>query len=291
MRKPEKTCAENRKKFKNCDSTSWEWNSGKLNQTLSPFLVRFTSFMIMLKKFFKGLGIILLLLLILVALVWFQKVDPVQYDLVEHPHLFPDTLAGRAFNRDSLEAVVGPNKGLPEGFEIQALLAYAAYPELRNVKIDMILTQEGAPMESNFDIKTLFGSGKNRQYRVLLNNASNTPYDEILLRNLPFDAQVGILAHELGHVAYYHRHNTLQIGKWGLSYLLKDDFHAAHEQSTDLMVVYHGMGSQIWQYAHYVRYDDCCRNMYEQFGNEFMDKYYLSDKAIKAAMAEHPLYR
>ena len=101
---------------------------------------------------------------------------------------------------------------------------------------------------------------------------------------------MGILAHELGHVAYYHRHTTLQIAKWGLCYLMEDEFHARHEQTTDLMPVYHGMGSQIWQYAYYVRYDDCCKEMYQRFGEAFMDKYYLSDKAIKSAIQAHPLY-
>jgi len=245
----------------------------------------------MLKKTLKFFGFLLLALLVLLALVWFQKVDPVQYDLVEGHHLFADTLAGKTYDRDSLEALVGENKGLPEGFEIQALLAYSAYPELKGVKIDMILTQEGAPMESNFNIWSLFGPGSKRHYRILLNDATNTRFDNILLRSLPFDAQVGILAHELGHVAYYHRHNTLQIAKWGLSYLFYDDFHIAHETTTDLMPVYHGMGHQIWQYAYYVRYDDCCKATYEQLGSQFMDNYYLSDKAIKAAMDGHVLYR
>lgn len=244
----------------------------------------------MLKKLLKGVLYVLLGLVLLLAAIWLQKVDPVQYDQIENAHVFADTLAGKHYDIDSLKAVVGPDKGLPEGFEIQALLAYSAYPELKGVKIDMELTQSGAPMESNFNIWSLFGPGSKRHYRVLLNNAQNTPYDEILLRSLPFDAQVGILAHELGHVAYYHRHNTLQIAKWGLSYLFKDEFHVAHEQSTDLMPVYHGMGSQIWQYAYYVRYDDCCRATYQRFGEAFMDKYYLSDKAIKKAMIAHPMY-
>lgn len=266
-------------------------STSKENPASQALTGRFCRFSAMLKKILKAFGILIGLLVLLAATVWFQQVDPVQYDLVENPYLFPDTLAGRYFDRDSLEAVVGPNKGLPEGFEIQALLAYSAYPELKGVKIDMLLTQEGAPMESNFNIWSLFGSGRNRHYRILLNNASNTPYDEILLKALPFDAQVGILAHELGHVAYYHRHNTFQIGKWGLSYLLNDEFRAAHEQSTDLTVMYHGLGGQIWQYAYYVRYGDCCKATYAEFGNDFMDKYYLSDKAIKEAMEEHELYR
>lgn len=241
----------------------------------------------MIKKILLGLLATIVLLIILVLV---QPVDPRQYELIENAHLFPDTLAGQSFDLDSLKAVVGPNKGLPEGFEVQALLAYSAYPELKGVKIDMVLTQEGAPMESNFNIWSLFGAGSKRHYRILLNNAQNTGLDPILLRSLPFDAQVGILAHELGHVAYYHRHNTLQIAKWGLKYSTDNDFRAVHEKGTDMMVVYHGMGSQIWQYAHYVRHGDCCREMYKEFGPVFMDKFYMTDVALKAAIAEHPLY-
>ena len=100
-----------------------------------------------------------------------------------------------------------------------------------------------------------------------------------LLRSLPFDAQVGILAHELGHVAYYHQLNLLQFGKWGLSYLREDDFHVAHERTTDLMPVYHGLGSQIYQYAYYVRNDSSCKALFE-VEQAFMDKYYMTDKEL-----------
>jgi hypothetical protein len=62
-------------------------------------------------------------------------------------------------------------------------------------------------------------------------------------------------------------------------YLLSDDFRATHERSTDVMPVYHGLGSQIYQYAYFVRYDPSCREFYEN-GKEFMDKYYLTDKEI-----------
>jgi hypothetical protein len=105
----------------------------------------------------------------------------------------------------------------------------------------------------------------------------------ILLRSLPFDAQVGILAHELGHIAYYHKMNILQFGKWGLKYLDDDEFRATHERTTDLMPVYHGLGSQIYQYAYFVRKDSSCAEFYEQ-GKDFMDKYYLTDEELLDSM-------
>ena len=237
-------------------------------------------------KWFLGiLSVILLLFLALVAAVMLQNVDPVQQEPTFAPYPFADTPAARPYDLDSLKALIGDNKGLPPGFEVAAAIAYSAYPQLKDVNIDMILTQEGAPMESNLNIWSLFGRRENREYRVLLNNAENTFFDPILLRSLPFDAQVGILAHELGHVAYYHQLNLFEFGKWGLSYLRNDEFRAAHERSTDLVPVYHGLGSQIYQYAYFVRNDPSCKALYE-VEKGFMDKYYMTDKELLNVLAK-----
>lgn len=142
-------------------------------------------------------------------------------------------------------------------------------------------------METNFNLPTLFGPRKDRQYRILLNDAHDVYFDPILLRSLPFDAQIGILAHELGHVTYYHQLNTLQIAKWGLLYVLDDRFRAAHERSTDLMPVAHGLGSQIYRYASFVRNDSSCRAFYEAH-KRFMDTYYMTDKELLKVTSAAP---
>ena len=233
----------------------------------------------MLKRFLIILLALLAPVFILFIAVLVQKVDPGQVKPDFTPYAFADTLAHQKYDLDSLKALIGDNKGLPPGFEIAAAIAYTAYPQLKDVSIDMIFTQGGAPMMASLDVWSLFGPRKNRQYLILLNDAKNTFFDPILLRNLPFDAQVGILAHELGHVAYYHKLNLLEFGKWGLSYLQSDEFHAIHERTTDLMPVYHGLGSQIWQYAYYVRHDPKGGILYE--GEKgFIDKYYMTDQEL-----------
>ncbi len=225
--------------------------------------------------------IILSFVLLLAGTIALQHVDPKQKKPSVETYVFEDTLANRSYNLDSLKAIIGGNKGLPEGFEIAAAIAYSAFPQLKDVNIDMILTPDGAPMESTVAIGSLFGSRQNRRYLILLNDAQNSFFDPILLRSLPFDAQVGILAHELGHVVYYHELNIFAFGKWGLKYLRDDEFRATHERSTDLMPMYHGLGSQIYQYAYFVRYDPTCKAFYEQ-EKDFMDKYYLTDKELLA---------
>jgi hypothetical protein len=240
-------------------------------------------------KYMKWIVKIVLTVLGLVVLiavtVFLQRVDPKQKVPNVEALIFADTLAGRQYDLDSIKSIIGSNKGLPEGFEIAAAIAFSAYPELKDVNIDMVLTLDGAPMESSLEIWSLFGLAKNRRYLVLLNDAANSYFDPILLRSLPFDAQVGILAHELGHIAYYHELNMFEFGRWGLNYLRDDEFRATHERTTDLMPVYHGLGSQIYQYAYFVRKDPTCKAFYEE-GKDFMDKYYLTDEEILDAMNE-----
>ena len=216
---------------------------------------------------------------VLVAGVLLQTVDPAQKRPDITTYSFADTLANRYYDLDSLKAIIGNNKGLPKGFEIAAAIAYSAYPQLKDARIDMLLTDYGPPMMADIDICSLFGPRKNRLYQIRLNDAVSTFFDPILLRSLPFDAQVGILAHELGHVAYYHQLNIFQIGKWGFSYLRSDNFHATHERTTDLMPIYHGLGSQIYQYANFIRYDPSCMEFYLN-GKEFMDRFYMTDKEL-----------
>lgn len=228
----------------------------------------------------KRLGQILLtiisLLLLLAALIILQDVEPEQKIPDITPFDFQDTLANRKYNLDSLKEIIGENKILPEGFEVAGAIAYSAFPQLNDVGIEMILTPYGAPMEAAPIIKTLFGPRANRRYVITLNDSQDSSFEPILLRSLPFDAQVGILAHELGHIVYYQKLNILQFAKWGLMYLKDDDFRATHERTTDLMPLYHGLGSQIYQYAYFVRYDPSCREFYEN-GKDFMDKYYMTD--------------
>lgn len=223
--------------------------------------------------------IILTLVILLGAAVMLQRVDPKQKIPTVATYTFADTLARGKYDLDSLKAIIGDNKGLPEGFEVAAAIAYSAFPELKDVKIDMVLTGGGAPMESTVRIPSLLGPRKSRRYRILLNDANDSYFEPILLRSLPFDAQVGILAHELGHIVYYDELNVLEFGKWGVNYLRDEDFRATHERTTDLMPVYHGLGSQIYQYAWYVRYDSSCRAFYEK-GKDFIDKYYLTDEEL-----------
>src|SRR5688572_25931650 len=130
-----------------------------------------------------GITILVMILLLLVA-VLFQNVDPVlQKEKLPNPYTFDDTLANHSYDLDSLKRIIGTNKGLPPGFEIAGAIAYSAYPELKDVEIDMVLINGGAPMESRPLISTLIGPRKYRRYVILLNNEQPSYFEPILLRS------------------------------------------------------------------------------------------------------------
>ena len=176
--------------------------------------------------------------------------------------------------------MLGSHHILASGYEIQSAIALSAYPELKDLNIEFVIQDYGAPMESSLESSSLFGPRSDRKYQILLHDGEDDFFDPILLRNLPFDAQVGILAHELGHTVYYHNLNVLELAKWGLCYEWDNKFRAAHEQTTDLMPVYHGLGGQIYQYAYFVRKNPSCSAFYEQ-DKWFMDTFYMSDEELK----------
>jgi hypothetical protein len=245
----------------------------------------------MWKKFRKPLIFSLIPILLLRMAFWIWPVNPVQQDRGLVQNAYPEVIRPADFSRQSLKAKVGPDKDLLADFEMAALVALSQYPELKEVKIEMVATQKNAPLESNFKWITLFGPKNERVYRVFINDNKQSKYGPYLLRNLPFNAQVGILAHEFGHVAYYEERSTLELIGFGALYLFNSEFRAAHERSTDLMPVYHGLGWQIADYAHYVRSCPACLPFYEEFGENMMDKYYRTDLEIKAELMVHRLYK
>ena len=139
--------------------------------------------------------------------------------------------------------------------------------------VDVLSKEAGIPMPKVYvipqDTPNAFATGRNPDNAVVA--VTNG-----LLQTMNPDELAGVLAHELGHIAYYHKLNALEFGKWGLCYLRSDEFHVTHERTTDLMPVYHGLGSQIYQYAYYVRNDPSCLEIYQR-GKNFMDKYYMTE--------------
>ena len=186
---------------------------------------------------------------------------------------------------DSLE-LYSANKTIPDKYRNQVLTALSHFPELIPVQIKFELTGAGAPLESNFSIPTLFGPKEGRVYRILIVEQEGGPYDPVLVRNLPSESQVAILAHELCHTIYYEKLNSLQIASWGLRYLFLDSFAKQHERNTDKLTILKGFGPELLQYARYVREIPEFKRAYESGELKWIDEYYLPPYEIESVLKQ-----
>ncbi len=152
---------------------------------------------------------------------------------------------------DSLLEQFGNNKQLPSGFELQTLIALSHYPQLRDTKINFIVADVSIPLSSRPHWSSLLRSAKNRTYQVIIDSELAGPREALLLKNQPFNAQVGIIGHELAHTVYYLDRSFFGILGDALCQL--SDCRIGFERATDRRLIEHGLGWQRFDHATFVR--------------------------------------
>ena len=77
-------------------------------------------------------------------------------------------------------------------------------------------------------------------------------FDSILLKNLSFNSQVGVIGHELSHIVFYNKRHGIYFIKLFFMHLNKkaiDKF----EYDTDMRCIEHGLGYQLLSWSKEVR--------------------------------------
>lgn len=152
---------------------------------------------------------------------------------------------------DDLLAQYGQHKELPPGYELQALLALSHFPDLRDVRIRFVVNDVDIPLASRPHWASMLNSAAGRTYLVVIDNHRDGNRDALLLKNQPFNAQVGILGHELAHTQYYLDRSFFGIVGDALCQLSR--CRVEFERATDRRLVDHGLGWQRYDHALFVR--------------------------------------
>jgi len=175
---------------------------------------------------------------------------------------------------DSLEYLYGRNKIIPTEYKNQILLALAHYPELTNVNIEFIVEPSLIPIASRPKPSTIFHAKANRWYCIVISNDGLDEMEYALLENLSFNAQIGVIGHELGHTLYYMDRSSSNLIGLALAYPFSK-FQQKFEKETDLRTIDHGLGWQLLQWAEEIRKGE---------SSEFLDSSYLTPAEIKKVM-------
>ena len=156
---------------------------------------------------------------------------------------------------ESLMEQFGQNKELPPSYELQTLLALSHYPELADVRIRFIVDDVDIPLSSRPWWASMLNNARNRTYLVVIDSeregAEENGRAALLLKNQPFNAQVGIIGHELAHTVYYLDRSFFGILGDALCQLSRCRIN--FERETDRRLVSYGLGWQRYDHALYVR--------------------------------------
>ncbi|MEM6722929.1 MAG: hypothetical protein AAF598_02765 [Bacteroidota bacterium] len=158
----------------------------------------------------------------------------------------------------------GQHKHLPKGYEKQALLALSFYPELKLTDIEFRLGSYVFAHTCRPKITALLNPFGKRKYLITISDKLEGPLNATLFDSLPFEAQVGVLGHELAHILDYESKSSAALIKDGIGYGFYE-YRKAFENATELRTIRKGLGYQLlaWsQTVHHLLKEDGRGDLY-----------------------------
>jgi hypothetical protein len=146
------------------------------------------------------------------------------------------------------------NKQMDSTYKQQIIGALLFYPELKNIKIKFKVKKAIVPLSARPRVWATFQKPQNRKYLIVISSSSIGKLEPILLKNLSFNAQVGVLGHEISHIADFNQRHGLYFVKllfMQFSRKAMDVF----ENNTDRRTIEHGLGYQLLAWSTEVRHN------------------------------------
>jgi hypothetical protein len=169
---------------------------------------------------------------------------------------------------ENLRKRFSKNKTIPKKVELAALVALSHYPELATERIIFKFEKISTTMKAQPKWSFLFKKKENRQYIVYLNSKADKSTG-LALEDLSFNALVGWIGHELGHLVDFTAKSNWKIIKTGTFYFSKKK-KAEYERSIDLITINHGLGHALYEGMEYVYENE---NLSDEYRKNLIDNY------------------
>ena len=205
---------------------------------------------------------------------------PVQANLPDPVKEF----ARDSFNLQRLEAYKQNYQKLIDTYQIQTLIAISYYPELKNAKIRFREKNIKTTMASIPRMDFIFHSKRSRTYHIYIDNSIKKGKG-LLLRDIPFNAQIGVIGHELGHLSDYEDRTAVGIVILGIGYLFPP-FHRKLEHKVDEITIAHGLGYQVEAFSDFVFNQAAVNDRYRKFKS----RYYYDPRQLTRLLEKYPIY-
>lgn len=165
----------------------------------------------------------------------------------------------------------GEKKKLIQAYELPILVALSHYPELKDVRISFRFSRMKSAGLTTFTLWSLFN--RNRHFTIAINDDEQKT--GVTFKNVSFNAQVGLIGHELAHVVEFRNMTNAGIAIWGLGYLSSKN-RKRIERYTDETEINHGLGWQLHEWTNIILESPKTTARYKKM----KQTYYLQPKEI-----------
>jgi len=175
---------------------------------------------------------------------------------------------------DSLKINYAINKKIPKAYSLPILISLSYFPELLKTRIVFRNTNIKTTLNVRPSVfSVLFNSRLNRKYIIRINSMDK---DSVInLKDVPFNASIGLFGHEFNHIIDYRNSNVLQIIKRLVEYS-NSKKKAEYEKQIDYMTINRGLGWQLYDWSYFV----LNKSKADQKYIKYKRTYYLSPNEI-----------
>ncbi|WP_423129350.1 hypothetical protein [Gaoshiqia sp. Z1-71] len=172
---------------------------------------------------------------------------------------------------------------IPE-YKIQSLIALNYYPDLNGVAIQFKKKNIKTTMAAVPSWDFIFRSKENRTYRIFVNTTVKKGKG-VLPEEVPLNAQIGLIGHELGHLVDFENKTAAGILLTGAAYLLPP-FRKKLERKVDEITVARGLGHQLKDFSDFVLNESDASGKYKKY----KQRYYYKPVQLTRVMSGYSFY-
>lgn len=138
----------------------------------------------------------------------------------------------------------------PKTYKFNDVLQEAAqaFPELNGTSVEVRRKHIGTMMAARPKPGFIFKKPEKRKYVIFITDKPEMNAEKIY-SGMSYEAQLGVLGHELSHILDYNKKNNWQMLGFGIKYVFRKK---AIEAETDMTAVERGFGEELIEYTRYI---------------------------------------
>jgi hypothetical protein len=180
-----------------------------------------------------------------------------------HSYGQPINCTVESYDKKSSNAFIDEKKIVPKELEEAILHTLNFFPELSESKIRFKWQRIKTTMNARPTLgSVIFRKPLNYRYVVRINSRE---IDSVIqVKNIPFDALIGVFGHEFCHFIDYRTHKMSHLVKRAFDYGSKKR-KETFEKEIDRMAISRGLGCHLYKWSTYVLFDSNAKASYKAF--------------------------